>query len=45
MTAVLSILPDTAPYKRLAELGLTLPELPKPIGNFATHVLEGGQWG
>ena len=42
MNAVLSTLPDTTPYRRLAELGLTLPELPRPIGNFATHVQEGG---
>lgn len=42
MNAVLSTLPDTAPYKRLAELGLKLPDLPRPIGNFATHVQEGG---
>jgi enamine deaminase RidA (YjgF/YER057c/UK114 family) len=41
MTTAPSTLPDTAPYRRLAELGLTLPELPRPIGNFATHVREG----
>lgn len=42
MNAVLSALPDTTPYQRLAKLGLTLPELPRPIGNFATHIQEGG---
>lgn len=41
MSAALSTLPDTAPYRRLAELGLTLPALPRPIGNFATHIREG----
>ncbi len=41
MSAALSTLPDTAPYRRLAELGLMLPALPRPIGNFATHIREG----
>lgn len=41
MNAALSTLPDTAPYQRLAELGLKLPDLPRPIGNFATYVREG----
>ena len=30
------------PYQRLKDLGLTLPDAPDPIGNFATCVLEGG---
>ena len=41
MSAAPSTLPDTAPYRRLRELGLTLPDLPRPIGNFATHIREG----
>ena len=41
MSAALPTLPDTAPYRRLGELGLTLPDLPRPIGNFATHIREG----
>ena len=30
-----------SPYKRLAELGLTLPEPPTPIANFVTHAESG----
>lgn len=29
------------PYDRLAALGITLPPAPQPIGNFATHTIEG----
>ena len=31
----------TNPYERLTALGLTLPPVPTPIANFATHVIEG----
>ncbi|ALN75515.1 RidA family protein [Aureimonas sp. AU20] len=31
----------TAPYERLAALGITLPPAPPPIANFVTHVVEG----
>ncbi|WP_439495200.1 RidA family protein [Bosea sp. (in: a-proteobacteria)] len=30
-----------SPYERLARLGLELPQVPEPIGNFTTHVQEG----
>jgi enamine deaminase RidA (YjgF/YER057c/UK114 family) len=30
-----------SPYERLARLGLALPQVPEPIGNFTTHVQEG----
>lgn len=33
--------PDTTPYDRLAALGLALPPVPEPIGNFANFVREG----
>lgn len=32
----------TSPYERLAALGLSLPPAPVPVGNFVTHVIEGG---
>lgn len=31
----------TSPYEKLAQLGLELPQVPTPIGNFTTHVREG----
>ncbi|MCK8779623.1 RidA family protein [Rhizobium sp. NTR19] len=31
----------TAPYDRLATLGIALPPSPPPIANFVTHVFEG----
>lgn len=30
------------PYERLAELGLTLPPVPTPLGTYVPSVLEGG---
>lgn len=31
----------SAPYQRLAALGLTLPPLPRPVATYVTHVQEG----
>lgn len=33
--------PAGTPYDRLAALGITLPPVPTPIANFATHTIEG----
>lgn len=32
---------QSAPYQRLAALGISLPAAPAPIANFVTHVQEG----
>ena len=36
-----TMLPQTSPYARLSALGLVLPPVPKPIGNFTPYVQEG----
>lgn len=41
MPLPLKIEPPMSPYDRLASLGLVLPDVPTPIGNFTTHVQEG----
>lgn len=33
--------PETTPYERLKALGIALPEAPRPVANFVTHVIEG----
>ncbi len=32
---------QSAPYQRLASLGIELPPAPPPVANFVTHVIEG----
>ncbi|MCB1494603.1 MAG: RidA family protein [Bauldia sp.] len=32
---------EAAPYRRLRELGITLPPAPKPVANFVTSVRDG----
>ncbi|MCB1486993.1 MAG: RidA family protein [Bauldia sp.] len=32
---------ESAPYRRLRELGITLPAAPKPVANFVTAVRDG----
>jgi len=35
-------MPDETPEARLAALGLTLPPVPRPIGNYVPYRVEGG---
>jgi len=41
MSSQPSVEPPETPYRRLERLGLTLPPVPEPIGNFTTYVREG----
>lgn len=40
-TVLSSSAPGSAPYRRLAALGIELPSAPPPVANFVTYVREG----